>query len=128
MSDCGCRHEAEKPEQRRILWIALALNAAMAVVGGIGGWIAQSTGLLADALDMPLRERNALLLAAGYAPTHPESALGTPDLAPVRRAIDFHEGVEIDEPALKALIRAAIEFNLSKKKKPAAKRAPAKRR
>ena len=44
---------------------------------------------LADALDMPLRERNALLLAAGFAPTHPESALGTPDLAPVRRAIDF---------------------------------------
>jgi transcriptional regulator with XRE-family HTH domain len=44
---------------------------------------------LADALDMPLRERNALLLAAGFAPTFPESALGTPALAQVRRAIDF---------------------------------------
>lgn len=52
MSDCGCHHEAENPQQRRILWVALALNAAMAVIGGVAGWIAQSTGLLADALDM----------------------------------------------------------------------------
>lgn len=43
---------------------------------------------LADTLDMPLRERNALLIAAGYAPTFPESALATPKLAPVRHAID----------------------------------------
>ena len=52
MSDCGCHAEAENPEQRRVLWIALVLNAAMAVIGGIAGWVAQSTGLLADALDM----------------------------------------------------------------------------
>lgn len=52
MSDCGCHHEAKNARERRILWIALALNAAMAVIGGIAGWIAQSTGLLADALDM----------------------------------------------------------------------------
>ena len=52
MTDCGCHHEAESPEQRRVLWIALALNAAMALIGGIAGWMAQSTGLLADALDM----------------------------------------------------------------------------
>lgn len=44
---------------------------------------------LADALDMPLRERNALLVAAGYAPSHPETALGTPALAQIRRAIEF---------------------------------------
>ncbi len=30
-----------------------------------------------------------------------------------RRAIDFHEGVEIDEKALKALIRAAVALNTS---------------
>jgi hypothetical protein len=30
-----------------------------------------------------------------------------------RRAIDFHEGDEIDEKALKALIRAAVELNRS---------------
>lgn len=33
-----------------------------------------------------------------------------------RRAIDFHDGDEIDEKALKALIRAAAELNRSKKK------------
>ena len=53
MSDCGCHVEtADTPAERRILWIALALNALMAVVGGLAGWFGQSTGLLADALDM----------------------------------------------------------------------------
>src|SRR5690606_41590439 len=52
MSDCGCHHEAKNAQERKILTIALALNATMAVVGGIAGWIGQSTGLLADALDM----------------------------------------------------------------------------
>jgi len=44
---------------------------------------------LAEALDMPLRERNALLLAAGYAPEYAESGLDAPELSQVRRAIDF---------------------------------------
>jgi hypothetical protein len=35
----------------------------------------------------------------------------------VRRAIDFHEGEEINEKALKALIRAAVTLNESKAKK-----------
>lgn len=52
MSDCGCHHEARNVQERRVLWVALALNAAMAAVGGIAGWIAHSAGLLADALDM----------------------------------------------------------------------------
>lgn len=34
----------------------------------------------------------------------------------VRRAIDIHEGDEIDEPALKALIREAVALNLKRKK------------
>jgi hypothetical protein len=39
-----------------------------------------------------------------------------------RRAIDFLEGDRVNEPALKALIRAAIAYNQAKaKKKPAAK-------
>ena len=33
-----------------------------------------------------------------------------------RRAIDFHEGEEIDEKALKGLIQAAVALNESKKK------------
>jgi transcriptional regulator with XRE-family HTH domain len=44
---------------------------------------------LAEALEVPLRERNALLLAAGYAPLYRETQLGTEDLALARRAIDF---------------------------------------
>ena len=34
-----------------------------------------------------------------------------------RRAIDFHEGEEIDEEALKALVRAAVALNESKAKR-----------
>ena len=41
---------------------------------------------LAMRLEVPLRERNALLLAAGYAPSYAESALD--DLAGVRTALD----------------------------------------
>ena len=42
---------------------------------------------LADTLAVPLRERNALLLAAGFAPMFQESTLDGPELAPVRTAI-----------------------------------------
>src|SRR5690606_10096489 len=53
MSECGGHEvEANTAAERRVLWIALALNLAMAVVGGIAGWLGESTGLLADALDM----------------------------------------------------------------------------
>jgi transcriptional regulator with XRE-family HTH domain len=43
--------------------------------------------LLADTLAVPLRERNALLLAAGFAPMFRESRLDAPELAPVRTAL-----------------------------------------
>src|SRR5262245_30008217 len=43
---------------------------------------------LADTLGVPLRERNALLLAAGFAPMFRESRLEDPELASVRTAID----------------------------------------
>ena len=43
---------------------------------------------LTSALDVPLRQRNAMLLAAGFAPVYRESTLGAPELAPVRQAID----------------------------------------
>jgi transcriptional regulator with XRE-family HTH domain len=44
--------------------------------------------LLASALDVPLRDRNVLLLAAGFAPVYPESAVNAPELAAVRGALD----------------------------------------
>ncbi|WP_084510765.1 helix-turn-helix domain-containing protein [Nocardia lijiangensis] len=43
---------------------------------------------LAESLELSLRERNGLLLAAGYAPVFAESRLDTPELAPVRDAVD----------------------------------------
>jgi transcriptional regulator with XRE-family HTH domain len=43
---------------------------------------------LADTLSIPLRERNALLMAAGFAPAFRESSLDAPQLASVRAAID----------------------------------------
>ncbi len=42
---------------------------------------------LAERLEVPLRERNALLLAAGYAPGYPERALDDPALRRARDAI-----------------------------------------
>jgi transcriptional regulator with XRE-family HTH domain len=44
--------------------------------------------LLAERLEVPFRERNQLLLAAGYAPSFPERSLGDPEMAPVREALD----------------------------------------
>jgi transcriptional regulator with XRE-family HTH domain len=44
--------------------------------------------LLASVLDVPLRERNALLLAAGFAPSYTETRLDAPELGPVRAALD----------------------------------------
>jgi transcriptional regulator with XRE-family HTH domain len=44
---------------------------------------------LAERLDVPLRERNALLVAAGYAPVFPERPLADPALSAARRAVDL---------------------------------------
>src|SRR5829696_1534886 len=43
---------------------------------------------LARHLDVPLRERNALLLAAGYAPRYRETPLDAPTMRAVRATID----------------------------------------
>ncbi|MFE3755784.1 helix-turn-helix domain-containing protein [Nocardia tengchongensis] len=42
---------------------------------------------LSDELDIPLRERNRMLLAAGYAPVYAEPELDTPAMRPVRDAL-----------------------------------------
>jgi transcriptional regulator with XRE-family HTH domain len=43
---------------------------------------------LAEHLDVPLRERNPLLIAAGYAPTYEATDLDAPEMQAVRAAID----------------------------------------
>lgn len=52
MTECGCHTEASNEAERRILRLALVLNATMFVVGIVVGLIAQSMGLIADSLDM----------------------------------------------------------------------------
>ena len=44
---------------------------------------------LAEALQVPLRERNALLLAAGYAPLYRDTALDTPELEAAGQAVEL---------------------------------------
>src|SRR5919202_115727 len=55
---------------------------------------------LAEQLDVPLRERNALLLAAGYAPVYGERDFDDPELEPVRRAIERVLAAHEPYPAL----------------------------
>ena len=43
---------------------------------------------LAEQLEVPLRDRNQLLLAAGYAPVYGQRPLDDPDMGPVREALD----------------------------------------
>ncbi|GAB0107679.1 helix-turn-helix transcriptional regulator [Nocardia sp. JMUB6875] len=42
---------------------------------------------LSDELDIPLRERNRMLLAAGYAPVYAEPALDNPAMQPIRDTV-----------------------------------------
>ncbi|WP_330175992.1 helix-turn-helix transcriptional regulator [Streptomyces sp. NBC_01498] len=43
---------------------------------------------LAERLDIPVRDRNTLLLAAGYAPTYPETSLTSPAMAQLRSELE----------------------------------------
>src|SRR4026207_928944 len=45
--------------------------------------------LLAEQLEIPLRERNVLLVAAGYAPVFAERRLEDPALQAARKAVDL---------------------------------------
>jgi transcriptional regulator with XRE-family HTH domain len=45
--------------------------------------------LLSSALDVPLRERNAMLNAAGFAPAYRETGLDDPQMAEVRQALEL---------------------------------------
>ncbi|WP_307795301.1 MmyB family transcriptional regulator [Actinacidiphila acididurans] len=55
---------------------------------------------LADSLALPLRERNNLLLSAGYAPVHPERDLADPALAPALEALDHILTGHLPYPAI----------------------------
>jgi transcriptional regulator with XRE-family HTH domain len=55
---------------------------------------------LAERLEVPLRERNVLLVAAGYAPAFPQRSLDDPMLKSARQAIDLVLKAHEPNPAL----------------------------
>jgi transcriptional regulator with XRE-family HTH domain len=81
-------------ERRRVTQLDLALRAEISarhlsfVETGRARPSREMVLHLAEHLEVPLRERNALLLAAGYAPVFPEHSLGDPALAQARSAIE----------------------------------------
>ena len=52
MSDCGCEFEARNQAERRVLITLMAINGVMFIAEFLLGWLGQSTGLIADSLDM----------------------------------------------------------------------------
>jgi transcriptional regulator with XRE-family HTH domain len=55
---------------------------------------------LAESLQLTLRQRNALLAAAGFAPSHPKTALDAPILVPVRDALQHVLDGHLPYPAM----------------------------
>ena len=70
--------------------------------------------LLAEQLQLPLREQNAMLLAAGFAPEYPHHDFEAPELATVRAVVDLMLRNHMPFPAL-AIDRAGtlIAANLA---------------
>ncbi|MCU4181444.1 helix-turn-helix domain-containing protein [Bosea sp. BH3] len=82
-------------QQRRFSQLDLALEAEISqkhlsfIESGRSSPSREMVLLLAEHLAVPLRERNALLLAAGYAPIYLERPLDDPALKAARGAIDL---------------------------------------
>lgn len=82
-------------ETRRLSQLALALQTGISarhvsqIETGKATPSREMVMRLADTLALPLRERNAMLLAAGHAPEHPETPYSTPALAQIRRAVSL---------------------------------------
>jgi transcriptional regulator with XRE-family HTH domain len=91
---------------RRLSQLALAAEAAVSirhlsfVETGRANPSRAMVLKLAEVLDVPLRERNTLLLSAGFAPEYPESALDAPALAAVRDALETILAQQEPFPAL----------------------------
>jgi transcriptional regulator with XRE-family HTH domain len=82
-------------KRRRLSQLDLALDAGVSarhlsfVETGRSRPSADMVLQLADRLEVPLRNRNQLLLAAGHAPVFEQHDLEDPEMAPVRKAIDL---------------------------------------
>jgi transcriptional regulator with XRE-family HTH domain len=93
-------------QRRRLSQLELALESGVSsrhlsfVETGRSRPSAQMVLHLAEQLDVPLRERNHLLLAAGYAPAFAQHDLDAPELGPVRDAIEQVLRAHEPNPAL----------------------------
>jgi transcriptional regulator with XRE-family HTH domain len=82
-------------QRRRMSQLDLALEAGVSarhlsfLETGRSRPSAQMVLHLAEQLEVPLRDRNALLLAAGYAPAYEERPLESDDMKPVREALQL---------------------------------------
>lgn len=63
---------------------------------------------LSEALDLPLRERNGLLVAAGFAPHYGDSDWTSPDMAELRQAAQLLLAAHAPYPAI--VLNAAFEI------------------
>jgi Co/Zn/Cd efflux system component len=52
MVNCGCEIEIKSKEESKVLIILLLINAVMFITEFTLGWLSESTGLIADSLDM----------------------------------------------------------------------------
>ncbi|WP_367319830.1 helix-turn-helix domain-containing protein [Streptomyces sp. HUAS ZL42] len=81
-------------ERRRVSQLELALRAGSSarhvsfIETGRSRPSEEMVLRLAEHLDVPVRERNALLLAAGYAPHYPETPLDDPALEALREGME----------------------------------------
>lgn len=111
-------------QRRRLSQMELALNAGLStrhlsfIETGRSRPGPEVLMSMAEQMDVPLRERNALLVAAGYAPRYAQRSLQAPDMRPVHAALtrlleahhpypglvlDGHWNVVLANPAAMAL-------------------------
>jgi transcriptional regulator with XRE-family HTH domain len=82
-------------ETRRMSQLELGLEAGVSarhlsfIETGRAGPSREMVVVLSGVLDIPLRERNVLLHAAGYAPVYRETSLDDPQMAQVRQALQM---------------------------------------
>ncbi len=93
-------------ERRRLSQLALASEAEISqrhlsfIESGRSTPLRDMVLRLAERLEVPLRDRNALLLSAGYAPIFPDRALDDPALGPARAAVERVLTAHAPYPAL----------------------------
>jgi transcriptional regulator with XRE-family HTH domain len=66
---------------------------------------------LAEVLEIPLRQQNLMLTAAGFAPIHAETDLSAPEMASIRKALDFMLRHSVQDKSLQKGSRRGFHEN-----------------